>query len=99
MKLKVGLRGIYASNYVYWDGRNNAKISQEKYGWKKYSKEFQRTYSKISNLDDIHENGAHDYLKFIKFGYGRATDHATKDIRLGYDKRKKELKWLKNMII
>ena len=29
---KVGLRGIYASNYVYWDGRNNAKISQEKYG-------------------------------------------------------------------
>ena len=37
---KVGLRGIYASNYVYWDGRNNAKISQEKYGWKKYSKNF-----------------------------------------------------------
>ena len=32
----------------------------------------------------MHENGAHDYLKFIKFGYGRATDHATKDIRLGY---------------
>ena len=23
----------------------------------------------------------HDYLKFIKFGYGRATDHASKDIR------------------
>lgn len=37
----------------------------------------------ISNLDDMHENGIHDYLKFIKFGYGRATDHVCKDIRLG----------------
>ena len=34
-------------------------------------------------LDDMHENGVHDYLKFIKFGYGRCTDHASKDIRSG----------------
>ena len=26
----------------------------------------------MSNLDDMHENGVHDYLKYIKFGYGRA---------------------------
>ena len=25
----------------------------------------------MSNLDDMHENGVHDYLKYIKFGYGR----------------------------
>ena len=31
----------------------------------------------------MHENGIHDYLKYIKFGYGRATDHANKDIRAG----------------
>ena len=37
----------------------------------------------ISNLDDMHENGIHDYLKFVKFGYGRGTDHACKDIRAG----------------
>ena len=35
----------------------------------------------MSNLDDMHENGIHDYMKFIKFGYGRATDHVCKDIR------------------
>jgi hypothetical protein len=35
----------------------------------------------MSNLDDMHENGIHDYLKYIKFGYGRCTDHACKDIR------------------
>ena len=31
----------------------------------------------------MHENGIHDYMKYIKFGYGRATDHVTKDIRDG----------------
>ena len=37
----------------------------------------------FSNLDDMHENGIHDYLKFIKLGYGRGTDHSCKDIRGG----------------
>jgi hypothetical protein len=31
----------------------------------------------------MHENGIHDWLKFVKFGYGRGTDHACKDIRGG----------------
>ena len=44
---------------------------------------FERTYRIGSNLDDMHENGIHDYLKYIKFGYGRCTDHASKDIRSG----------------
>ena len=55
----------------------------EKYDFKVSNKSFERTYRKGSNLDDIHENGVHDYLKYIKFGYGRCTDHASKDIRAG----------------
>ena len=76
----VGIRGIYLGNYVKWSGNNNADIAKT-YGWKEAEKEFERTYRKISNLDDMHENGVHDYMKYIKFGYGRATDHACKDIR------------------
>ena len=37
----------------------------------------------FSNLDDMHENGIHDYLKFVKLGYGRSSDHVCKDIRNG----------------
>jgi hypothetical protein len=59
----------------------------EEYGWKESPIPFERTYRRFSNLDDMYENGAHDYLKFIKFGYGRATDHACKDIRGGYMSR------------
>jgi hypothetical protein len=57
---------------------------QRRYGWKPAEKPFDRTYRRFSNLDDRYENGVHDFLKYIKFGYGRASDHASKDIRTGY---------------
>jgi len=31
----------------------------------------------------MHDIGIHDYLKFIKFGYGRGSDHSCHDIREG----------------
>jgi hypothetical protein len=55
----------------------------EQYGFECARRPFERTYRTISNLDDMHENGIHDYLKYVKFGYGRASDHVSKDIRQG----------------
>lgn len=81
--LDVGLRGIFLSNYFYYDGKVHADIAKSKYGWLEAAQEFDRTFRKISNLDDMHENGAHDYLKFIKLGYGRGTDHANYEVREG----------------
>jgi imidazoleglycerol phosphate synthase cyclase subunit len=78
----LGLRTIYLGNYVPWDGNQNAKLMKELYGFEFGDLPFERTYRRASNLDDMHENGAHDYLKFVKFGYGRCTDHASKDVRL-----------------
>lgn len=79
----AGTRGIYLSNYVPWNANEHVKLVMREYGWRPAEREFERTYRKFSNLDDMHENGIHDYLKFVKFGYGRATDHACKDIRAG----------------
>lgn len=80
---EVGVRGIYLSNFAYWDANKHSKLVIELYGWQPAQQPFERTYRTISNLDDMHENGIHDYLKFVKFGYGRGSDHATKDIRAG----------------
>lgn len=82
--LDVGVRGLYIGNFFKWDPNKHAKLMQEKYGWKPSEKPFERTYRRMSNVDDRYENGLHDYLKFIKFGYGRGSDHASKDIRTGY---------------
>ena len=38
------------------------------------------TYTNYENLDEKLV-GLHDYLKFVKYGFGRATDHACIDIR------------------
>jgi hypothetical protein len=39
----------------------------------------------------------HDYLKFIKFGYGRCTDHVCKDIRAGLMGRGQGIELVKAM--
>lgn len=85
--LKVGVRGLYIGNFFKWDPNEHSKLMMDSYGWKASEQPFQRTYRRISNLDDRYENGIHDLLKFIKFGYGRASDHASKDVRTGYMNR------------
>jgi hypothetical protein len=80
---EVGVRGVYLSNFVNWDANEHVKLVTELYGWKQAETPFERTYRRFSNLDDMHENGIHDYLKFVKLGYGRGTDHSCKDIRSG----------------
>jgi imidazoleglycerol phosphate synthase cyclase subunit len=79
----IDLRGIYLGNFVPWDANEHVHEMIDRYGFEVSDEPFDRTYRRFSNLDDMHENGVHDYLKFIKFGYGRATDHACKDIRAG----------------
>jgi len=91
----IGLRGIFIGNYDPWDANAHVKLVKEKYGWKENPDPFERTYRKFSNLDDRYENGVHDYLKYIKFGYGRASDHACKDIRSGYLTRKEGIEIVK----
>jgi N-acetyl sugar amidotransferase len=86
------LRGIYIGNFFDWDPIIQTKLIIEKYDWEPARLPFERTYRNISNLDDMHENGVHDYMKWIKFGYGRCSDHASKDIRKGYLDRDEAIK-------
>lgn len=79
----LDLRGIYLGNYIYWEANEHIKLVTERYGFEVSDQPFERTYRRMSNLDDMHENGVHDYLKYVKFGYGRCTDHVCKDIRAG----------------
>ena len=81
--LEVGVRGLYIGNFFKWDPNSHSKMVQEVYGFKPAQEPFERTYKRFSNLDDRYENGIHDLMKFVKFGYGRGSDHASKDIRSG----------------
>lgn len=95
--LKVGTRGIYIGNFFKWDPNRHTSEMIKMYGWKPAEKPFQRTYRTMSNLDDRYENGVHDLLKFIKFGYGRASDHASKDIRAGLITRDQGIEFVREL--
>jgi len=77
------LRQFYLGHYIPWESNKHLSLVKDLYGFETSATPFERTYRVGSNLDDMHENGIHDYLKYIKFGYGRCTDHASKDIRAG----------------
>ena len=93
--LEVGIRGVCIGNYFKWDPNKQTSQMINEYGWRPYQGEFERTYRRMSNLDDRYENGVHDLLKFIKFGYGRGSDHASKDIRTGYMTREQGIEMVK----
>ena len=79
---RIESRGIYLSNYIPWNARAQTEFIVENLGFET-SQGRERTFNIYDKLDDIHANGLHDYLKYLKFGYGRATDDAATEIRHG----------------
>lgn len=77
---RVKVRGIYLSNYISWDAHAHTELVIERLGFET-AQVRERTFQIYGKLDDIHANGLHDYLKYLKFGYGRATDDASTEIR------------------
>ncbi|MDA9943689.1 N-acetyl sugar amidotransferase [Paracoccaceae bacterium] len=91
---EVEVRGIYISNFFEWNAEEHAKLmkSEWDFGYITYKRD--RTFSLYSKIED-HANDVHDYLKYLKFGYGRATDDASMEIRHGRITREEGLKLVK----
>lgn len=92
---KVGTRGIYLSNFVNWDEKKQAELMMKKYDFGVAKGPRDRTFNLYSKLEDYHANGTHDYLKYLKFGYGRATDDASTMVRAGMISREEAISYVK----
>ena len=78
---RVGVTGIFLGYFFPWDGWTNALIAQA-YGFETLPTLVEGSLANYENLDN-HQTGIHDYFKFLKFGFGRATDIANNHIRRG----------------
>ena len=78
---RVGVTGLFLGHYIPWDGLSNTLIAQAN-GFHTYDKAVEGSMVSYENLDN-HQTGIHDYFKFLKFGFGRATDLACMHIRRG----------------
>jgi N-acetyl sugar amidotransferase len=76
----VGVRGVYLNNYLRWDSKAQHERMIEKYGYETMQQ--QRTFDTYNDVDSFHYSGIHDEIKMIKYGYGKVTDHACREIRL-----------------
>ena len=89
----VGIIGIFLGHYIKWDVFKQLEIVK-KLGFQEESQITEGTYDSWENLD-VKYQGFHDYFKFLKFGFGRATDHVSMEIRYGRMTREEGLAIIK----
>jgi N-acetyl sugar amidotransferase len=79
----IGVTGLFLGYYQKWDSvRNYEKVKS--LGWSvNPDGPIEGAYNDIENLDCKWIGGLHDYMKFLKYGYGRATDQLCIEIRSG----------------
>jgi N-acetyl sugar amidotransferase len=87
---RVGVTGLFLGYFMPWDGLTNALIAQC-YGFESYPKNIEGTMVGYENLDNYYV-GMHDYFKFLKYGYSRATDQTCLHVRRGRLDRKDAIK-------
>ena len=76
------VKGIFLGQFLSWDGFENFNVSSQR-GFTPYSKTVEGSYGIYENLDN-YQTGIHDYFKFLKFGFGRASDIVSMHIRRGW---------------
>ncbi|MDA9327255.1 N-acetyl sugar amidotransferase [Flavobacteriaceae bacterium] len=91
---RVDVKGIYMSNFFDWNAKKAVEEMLQKWDFKPISYQRDRTFVQYAKIDD-HANDIHDYLKFLKFGYGRATDDASMEIRHGRMTREEGINMVK----
>ena len=90
---EVGVTGVFLGSYIKWDIFKQLELVK-KLGFSEDSEIREGTYDSWENLD-VKFTSFHDYFKFLKFGFGRATDHASIEIRYGRITRQKGLELVK----
>jgi N-acetyl sugar amidotransferase len=90
---RVGVTGLFLGHYLPWDGLSNVLISQA-HGFTSFDSVVEGSMVNYENLDN-HQHGIHDYFKYLKFGFSRATDIACLHVRRGRITRQDALEIVK----
>lgn len=89
----VGVTGIFLGYFIKWDIFKQLELVK-KLGFNEEDELKEGTYDSWENLD-VKFTVFHDYFKFLKYGFGRATDHASIEIRYSRITRKDGIELVK----
>jgi N-acetyl sugar amidotransferase len=90
-----GVLGLFLGHYFPWNGFNNYLVAQMN-GFKSLGSVVEGSIVDYENLDN-YQTGIHDYFKYLKFGFGRATDIASIFIRRGILSRENAITIVKKL--
>lgn len=90
---KIDVTGIFLGYYLKWDMFKQLDLVKN-LGFTFNPEIKEGTYTNYENLDTKY-TVFHDYFKFLKFGFGRTTDHVSIEIRYGRMTRDEGLKRIK----
>jgi hypothetical protein len=68
-------------NYIRWDTKAQHEAMMDLYDYEAVPQT--RTFDTYNDVDCWMHSDLHDYIKWAKWGYGRATDHAVRELRFG----------------
>jgi N-acetyl sugar amidotransferase len=83
------LNGIHLGDYLYWDTEKQVDFIKKEYGWK--GTQVEGAYKDYKSVE-CSMAGIHDFLCYLKRGYGRATIQASEDVRAGLMTREEGFK-------
>jgi len=78
---RAGVTAHSMGYFFHWDFEHNRRIIKDE-GWLAASEVPDGSFTNFEDID-CGFMPMHQYFKFIKYGYGRATDHASYEIRHG----------------
>jgi len=84
---------VFTSYFFKWSSEDNLK-NAKKFGFKTLKNQREGTFRNYVGIDEK-INRIHQYLKLLKFGYGRGSDHACEDIRNKKISRSKAIQLVK----
>lgn len=90
---KVGVRGIYLNHYLRWDSKAQHEQMIQLYHYETAPQT--RTMDTYNDIDCYNYSDVHDYLKWIKCGYGKIVDHVNREIRLHRLDRKRGIELIR----
>ena len=89
------IKSIFLGYFEMWDSIRNFEQAK-KNGFLSYDKGLEGCFFNFEKLDN-YQHGIHDYFKFLKFGFARATDQLCYSIRRNLISREEAIKKVKKL--
>jgi len=86
--------GLFLGYYEAWDNIRNGDVAKRN-GFTSFTGSIEGGYLDFEKLDN-YQHGIHDYFKYLKYGFGRASDQLSVLIRKNLISREKAIKIVKN---